>query len=50
MEGRGGSKKEEKEGEVHGRRIGHRHLHAEGKGRRKRRRERHMGGGHVRGG
>jgi hypothetical protein len=32
MEGRGGREKEEKEGEVHRRRLGHRHLHREWKG------------------
>jgi hypothetical protein len=44
VEGRGGWEKEEKEGEVHGRRLGHTYLHAEWKGeedgRRRRRRER----------
>jgi hypothetical protein len=54
VEGRGGREKEEKEGEAHGRKLGHGHLHAEWKGeedgRRRRRRERRTGGGHVGGG
>jgi hypothetical protein len=49
--GRGGWEKEEKEGEAHGRRLGHGHLHTEWKGEKEEkegeahRRAGHMGGG-----